>query len=60
MNRLNLLIYTIASPTLAGAGVVAALVQPDYSAKMMIIGAAVGALIAIPVAWYVAKQISKM
>ena len=60
MLRIFSLIYTIASPTLAGAAVVAALIQPDYTAKMVVIAAVLGAALAIPVSWFVARQISRM
>lgn len=60
MTRIFSLIYTMAAPTLAGAAVIAVLIQPDYTAKMVILVAAAGAIVALPVSWYVAKQISKV
>ncbi len=60
MFRIFSLIYTVAAPTMAGAGVIAALVQPDYTAKMVIIAAIAGATLALPTAWIVANKISKL
>ena len=60
MIRIFPLIYLIVAPTLAGSAMVAALIQPDYTAKMVIIAVVAGTILALPVSWYVAKQISKI
>ena len=60
MGRLGLLIYTVAAPTLAGSAMVAMLIQPGYTAKMVVIAAIVGAVIALPIAWFVASKIQKL
>ena len=60
MSRIFPLIYIVVAPTLAGSAMVAALIQPDYTAKMVIIAVVAGAALALPASWYVAKQISKI
>ncbi len=59
MTRLFLLIYTFAGPSLAGAGVIVALVMGFVAAKPIVISAALGALIGLPVAWVIARQLSQ-
>ena len=57
MFRLASIIYAMAGSTLAGSCVVAALVS-GYDTLPYIVGAAaIGAVIGIPVAWFVAKAI---
>lgn len=58
MFRLFLIIYTLAGSTLAGSAVVAALTMNRFDTMSIIVAAALGALVAIPVAWLVAKQLS--
>lgn len=60
MSRIFPLIFIIVAPTLAGSAMVAALIQPDYTANMVIIAVVAGAILALPASWYVAKQISKI
>ena len=57
MGKLGILIYIIAAPTMAGSAMVAVLVQRGYTEKMVVISALIGALAAIPVSWYVRRQI---
>jgi hypothetical protein len=58
MFRLAALFYIIIAPTLAGIGVTASLVVPEILAAVGIAGAAAGgALIAVPVSWFVARAI---
>ena len=58
MLRLFFVIYTLASVTLTGSVIVAALTMGLFGAKPIIAAAVVGALAALPVAWAVSKRIS--
>ena len=50
--------YVVAAPTLAGIGAVAVLVNPASTTTMLVGAIVAGFIAAIPVAWYVAKQIA--
>lgn len=60
MSRLFLLILTIASGSLAGAGVIVALAMGYYDLRAILIGAGGGALLSLPVSWLVARQLENM
>ncbi|MGB3316247.1 MAG: CTP synthetase [Albidovulum sp.] len=60
MLRLFFVIYTLASVTLAGSAVIAALTMGLVGAKPIIIAALIGAMLALPVAWMVTKQLSEV
>ena len=57
MTRLMLLIFSIASTSMMGAFIVAALATGNDTLKPIVIAAALGFVAAIPVSWFVAKQI---
>lgn len=57
MTRLMLIIFSMASTTLMGVGIVAALTMGQDTLQPILIAAAVGFIAAIPVSWFVAKQI---
>lgn len=59
MIRLFLVIYTLAATTLAGAAVIAALTIGRVDAISIIVAAAAGALVALPVAWLVSRALMK-
>lgn len=58
MFRLFLIIYTLAGATLAGSAIVAALTMNLFDFKSIIVAAIAGSLVALPVAWIVAKNLS--
>lgn len=58
MIRLFSVIYTLASVTLAGSAIVAALTMGMFGARPIIVAAAIGAVVAVPVAWAVTKKLS--
>jgi hypothetical protein len=58
MTRLFGIIYALAGPTLAGILITAALTMNMFNAKTMIVAAAIGFVVALPISWLVAKQIS--
>ena len=60
MLRIASLIYTVASSTLMGIFIVIALTAGYDTLKWVVIAAAVGAVVAIPVSYYVAKAIKEM
>lgn len=57
MDRLFLLLLSISMGTLAGIGVVIVLVMGYFSTMPILVSAAIGAVLAIPVTWLVARQI---
>jgi len=57
MIRLALTLYTMAAPTLAGVGVVIALVAGYGTLVPLVVSAAIGFVCAIPAAYLVAKQL---
>ena len=59
MNRLALIIYIIALPTLTGMLVTAVLTIPNYQTMWLIYAAVAGPLLAIPVAIMVSREIRK-
>ncbi|MEO0543115.1 MAG: CTP synthetase [Pseudomonadota bacterium] len=59
MNRLALILYIIALPTLTGILVTAVLTIPNYETMWLIYAAIAGPLLAIPVAVLVSREIGK-
>lgn len=59
MIRLMGIIYALAGPTLAGILITAALVMNMFTIQAMIVTAAIGFVVALPVSWYVAKMINE-
>lgn len=57
MSRLFMLILSIAIGTLAGIGVIIALVMGYDTYMGIIVSAAAGAILAFPASWIVARQI---
>lgn len=57
MPRLFMLLLSISVGTLAGIGVIVALVMGHYDWRAILIAAAIGAVIAVPLTWVVAKRI---
>ncbi len=60
MLRIASLIYTMASATLMGIFIVIALTAGYDTLKYVVIAAAAGAVVALPVSYYVAKAIKEM
>ena len=60
MLRLTMLIYSIAGTTMAGIGVVVAVTLNRYDMASIIIAAAVGAVLALPASWLVAKKLESV
>jgi hypothetical protein len=58
MKWLPLLVYVLTAPTLAGIFMVAVLTMRNYSTNMLIGGAAIGFVAALPIAWILAKQLA--
>ncbi|SEN61905.1 hypothetical protein SAMN04488103_10692 [Gemmobacter aquatilis] len=57
MTRLMLIIFSMASTSLMGVGIVAALTMGQDTLQPILIAAAIGFVAAVPVSWFVAKQI---
>ncbi|TNE84786.1 hypothetical protein [Thioclava sp. L04-15] len=55
--RLFAIMYSLAGPTLAGILIIAALTMNMFTANAMIASAVIGFIIALPVAWFIAKMI---
>ena len=60
MIRLASMLYSIIGTSLAGTGVIAALVMGYDSVAGIVGAAATGALIGVPVSYVVAQQITKL
>ncbi len=58
MFRLALILYAIIGTSLAGILMVAALTTGYDTTQPIVVSAAVGFVLGMPVAWYVAKAIS--
>lgn len=58
MTRLTMILFSMIGTALAGSGVVIALTTGNDTLQPILIAAALGALLALPVSWWVAKQIS--
>lgn len=58
MTRLFFIIYTLAGSTLAGSAVVAALTMNLFDLKSIVVAAILGALVALPVSWLVARNLA--
>ncbi|SOC16448.1 hypothetical protein, partial [Rhodobacter maris] len=56
MTRLFGIIYALAGPTLAGILITAALTMNMFNTKAMMIAAAIGFVVALPIAWVVARH----
>ncbi len=59
MFRLASMIYTIASGTVMGIFIIIALSSGYDTLKYIVIAAVAGAIIALPVSWYIAKAIKE-
>lgn len=59
MYRLFGIIYALAGPTLAGILITAALTMNMANTKTMIYAAIAGFVVALPIAWIVARQIDQ-
>lgn len=58
MARLMMIIFAVAGTTMAGIGVVIVLAANLGSAQNIIIAAALGAALAVPASWLIAKNIA--
>ncbi len=57
MTRLMMILYSMIGTALAGSGVVIALSTGNDTLKPILIAAAIGVVLALPVSWWVAKQL---
>ena len=57
MKWLPLLVYVLTAPTMAGSIMVAILTMRDYSNTMLIGGALAGFIVAVPVTWFITRQL---
>lgn len=58
MKWLPLLAYVLSAPVIAGIIMVAVLTMPKFTTTMLVGGALLGFVIALPVAWLVSKKLS--
>lgn len=58
MTRLMMIIYSMASTALMGVGVIVALTMGMVSVKAIVTAAVLGAILALPVSWFIARQIA--
>ena len=59
MKWLPLLIYVLSAPVLAGIIMVAVLTMPNFTTQMLVGGALLGFVVALPVTWIVSRQLAK-
>jgi hypothetical protein len=57
MSRLMMVIYSMASVTLAGSFIVVALVTGYDTLQPILVAAALGFVVALPISWAVAKRL---
>jgi uncharacterized protein with PQ loop repeat len=57
MSRLMMILFSMISTTLMGIGIIIALVTGNDTLRPILIAAGIGFVLALPVAWYVARQI---
>lgn len=55
--RLTMILFSIISTTLMGVGVIIALTTGNDTLTPILIAAAIGFVLALPVSWIVAKQL---
>lgn len=60
MLRLTSILYAIIGTTLAGIGVIVAVTMNLYDVQSILIGAALGALAALPLSWIVARKLQDL
>jgi hypothetical protein len=53
-----MILYSMIGTALAGSAVVAALTMGHDTLQPILVAAAAGAILALPVSWYVARQIA--
>ncbi|WP_413870452.1 CTP synthetase [Albidovulum sp.] len=58
MFRLFLILYTLAATVLAGSAIIAALTMNHFDVRSIIVAALAGVVVAVPVAWTIAKKLS--
>jgi predicted PurR-regulated permease PerM len=58
MTRLMMILLSIVSTTLMGIGIVIALTIGQDTLQPILIAAAIGFVLSIPVSWYIARQLS--
>jgi len=59
MFRLAFTLHFVIGATLAGVGVIAALVSGQDTLQPILTGAALGYLLSFPIAWFVSKKLYK-
>lgn len=57
MLRLTFLLYSLIGPSLAGVGVIAVLVAEMTNVQAIVLAAAAGAVLGLPLAWRIAAQL---
>lgn len=59
MSRLFMLLLSLTMGTLAGIGVIVVLVMGYFTVTAILVGAGLGAVLSLPITWYVARQIER-
>lgn len=58
MTRLMMLLYSMIGTALAGSGIVIALTTGHVTLTAILTAAALGAVLALPVSWWVTRQLA--
>lgn len=60
MLRLTSILYAVVGTTLAGIGIIVAVTMNLYEFQAIIWAAAIGAIVALPVSWLIAKKLKDL
>lgn len=58
MSRLMMILFSMVATTLMGVGVIIALTTGFVSLKPILLAAAIGFVLALPVSWLIAKRLT--
>ncbi len=58
MSRLMMILFSMVATTLMGVGVIIALTTGFVTLKPILLAAAIGFVLALPVSWLIAKQLA--
>lgn len=58
MTRLMMTLFSMIATTLMGVGVIIALTTGNDTLRAILVAAAVGFVLALPISWWVAKQLA--
>ncbi|WP_165814407.1 hypothetical protein [Pararhodobacter oceanensis] len=54
------LLYAVVGTTLAGIGVIVAVTMNMYDVQSIVVAAVIGAIVALPVSWLIARKLQEL